>query len=81
MNLSNPGLPEKRAANRAVAAKSATKSVTVTNKAVAARSTSAINKAVVANRGVAAKSAAAKKAADHKLRKETARAFGNCALD
>jgi hypothetical protein len=77
MNLSNPGLPEKRAANRAVAAKSAT----VTNKAVAARSTSAINKAVVGNRGVAAKSAAAKKAADHKLHKETARALGNCALD
>jgi hypothetical protein len=76
MNLSNPGLPEKRAANKAVAAKSATKSVTVTNKAVAARSASAINKAVVANRGVAAK-----KAADHKLRKETVRALGNCALD
>jgi hypothetical protein len=72
MNLSNPGLPDKKAANRAVAAKSAiaTKSVIVTNKAVAARSTSAINKAVVGKRVVAAKSPAAKKAADNKLRKE-----------
>jgi hypothetical protein len=60
-----------------VAAKtaSATKSVIVTNKAVAARSASARNRAVVANREVAAKSAAAKKAADDKLRKETARAL------
>jgi hypothetical protein len=67
MNLSNPGLPDKKAANRAVAAKSAivTKSVIVTNKAVAARSTSAINKAVVGKRVVAAK-----KAADNKLREE-----------
>jgi hypothetical protein len=30
---------------------------------------------------VAAKSAAAKKAADDKLRKGTAKAFGDCALD
>jgi hypothetical protein len=55
--------------------------VIVTNKAVAARSASAINKAVVGNKGVAAKSAVAKKAADDKLRKETAKALGDCALD
>jgi hypothetical protein len=76
MNLSNPGLPDRKAVNRAVAAKSAiaTKSMIVTNKAVAARSTSAINKAV------AAKSPVAKKAADNKLRKEPARALGNYAF-
>ena len=55
----------------------ATKSVIVTNKVVAARS--AKNRAVVANREGAAKSAAAKKAADDKLRKGTAKALGDCA--
>jgi hypothetical protein len=82
MNLSNLRLPDKKAANRAVVPKSeiATKSVIVTNKAVAAKSTSAINKAVVDNKGVAAKSAA-NKAADDKLRKGTAKALGDCALD
>jgi hypothetical protein len=76
MNLSNLRLPDRKAANRAVAAKSAiaTKSVIVTNKAVAAGSASAKNRAVVANRKVAAKSPAEKAAAD-KLRKETARAL------
>jgi hypothetical protein len=78
MNLSNLRLPDKKVANRAVAAKSAiaTKSVIVANKAVAARSASAKNRAVVRNRGVAANRAvAAKKPADDKLRKETARAL------
>jgi hypothetical protein len=76
MNLSNPRLPDKKAANSAVAPKSAIaiKSVIVTNKAVAARSPSAKNRAVVGNRGAPANRAvAAKKAADDKLRKETAR--------
>ena len=64
-----------------MAAKSAiaTKSVIVTNKAVAANSAKnravVANRAVVVNREVAANSAAAKKAADDKLRKETARAL------
>jgi hypothetical protein len=70
MNLSNLRLPDKKVANRAVAAKSATatKRVIVTNKAVAARSVSAKNRAVVANREVAAKGPAEKAATD-KLRK------------
>jgi hypothetical protein len=78
MNLSNPRLPDKKAANSAVVPKSAIaiKSVIVTNKAVVARSASAINKAVAANRGLAAK-----KAADDKLRKGTGKALGDCALD
>jgi hypothetical protein len=82
MNLSNPRLPDKKAANRAVVPKSAIaiKSVIVTNKAVAAKSTSAINKAVVGNSGAAAKSAA-NKAADDKLRRGTAKALDDCALD
>ena len=81
-NLSNRRLPDKKAANRAVEAKSAiaTKRVIVTNKAVAARSASAKNRAVVANREVAARSPA-KKAADDNLRKRTAKALGDCALD
>jgi hypothetical protein len=56
--------------------------VIVTNKAVAARSAKnravVANMAVVVNREVAAKSAAAKKAADDKLRKRTAKALGDC---
>ena len=84
MNLSNLRLPDKKAANRAVAAKNAiaiaTKSVIVTNKAVAARSASAKNRAVVANRKVAAKSPA-KKAANDKLRKGRGKALNDCALD
>jgi hypothetical protein len=82
MNLSNLRLPDRKAANRAVVAKSAiaTKSVVVTNKAVAARSASAKNRAVVANRKVVAKSPA-KKAADDNLRKGTGKALGDCALD
>ena len=76
MNPSNPRLPDKKAANRAVAPKSAIaiKSVIVTNKAVAAEEPSAINRAVEANRGVAVKSAA-NKAADDKLRRGTAKAL------
>ena len=82
MNPSNPRLPDKKAANRAVVPKSAIaiKSVIVTNKAVAAESTSAIKKAVEGNREVAVKNAA-NKGADDKLRRGTAKALCDCALD
>jgi hypothetical protein len=86
MNPSNLQLPDKKAANRGVAGKSAiaTKSVIVTNKAVAAKSASATNKAVAANRVVAAKSAAANeavsKATDDKPSQGRPKALGDCAL-
>jgi len=73
MNLSNPRLPDKKGANRAVVLKSAIaiKSVIVTNKAVAAEST--INRAVEGNREAA--ESAATKAADDKLRTGIAKAL------
>ncbi len=79
MNPSNPRLPDKKAANRAVVPKSAIaiKSVIVTNKAGAAENT--INRAVEGNRE--AVKSAANKAADDKLRRGTAKALGGCALD